>query len=756
VSADAIELATAYVQVVPSLAGSQGKLAEELIGEASTAGDKAGQATGGKFQQAMAKVPWGKIAAGAGAAVVGGFVGLYKIGETFDEVTDTIRVGTGATGAALDGLVDVAKSVGKNVPAEFSAIGPVVADLNTRLGLSGDTLETVASQYLEAGRILGKEVDVQKTTAAFSAFGIEGAAVEGAMDALFRTSQATGVGMNELAATVKNAAPAAKALGFGFADTAAMIGVMDKAGLDANRMTAALSKGIVTLAKDGEAPSEAFRRVVGEIEGFIATGDEAAALNLASKVFGTRGATQFVDALKSGKLNLNDLQGAMGATGDTILAAGEDTADFAEKWQLVQNNAQLALEPLATTVFTALGDALSAAMPYLQDFGSWLAENQWVLGVVAGVIGTTLVGAFFAWAASIWAANAALLANPITWIVLAVIALIAAIVALAMNWDSVVAWVSDVWGGFVDWLGQTWDAIVAAVTGFGEQVSSFLAGLWDSIVNTAVGLWDGLVAFFAEWGPRILIALGGPIVWLVAWLASNWEQISATARGIWDKIVGFVTGIPNRLLSGLAALGQLGGKAAAWFLGVLTAAKDKLGQTVDWVKGIPNRIVSALGNLANLLVNSGKNLINGFLKGIKNAWSGLTSWVKDGMANLRGLWPFSPAKWGPFAGHGYVTYSGEAMTADFAASIAQGTDAVHRAALGMMDAAAVPAPALTADVPGGTAAAGITVQGPLVHVDRMEVRSDSDIRKVSQALQEGIEGKLRALGGGLNLAGGVA
>jgi len=316
--------------------------------------------------------------------------------------------------------------------------------------------------------------------------------------------------------------------------------------------------------------------------------------------------------------------------------------------------------------------------------------------------------------------------------------------------------VSDVWGGFVDWLGQTWDAIVAAVTGFGEQVSSFLAGLWDSIVNTAVGLWDGLVAFFAEWGPRILIALGGPIVWLVAWLASNWEQISATARGIWDKIVGFVTGIPNRLLSGLAALGQLGGKAAAWFLGVLTAAKDKLGQTVDWVKGIPNRIVSALGNLANLLVNSGKNLINGFLKGIKNAWSGLTSWVKDGMANLRGLWPFSPAKWGPFAGHGYVTYSGEAMTADFAASIAQGTDAVHRAALGMMDAAAVPAPALTADVPGGTAAAGITVQGPLVHVDRMEVRSDSDIRKVSQALQEGIEGKLRALGGGLNLAGGVA
>lgn len=751
---DAIELATAYVQVVPSLKGSQGNLAEELVGQASSAGDKAGQATGGKFSQAMSKVPWGKVAAGAGAAVVAGFGVLYGIGSTFDDVSDTIRVGTGATGDALAGLVDVAKDVGRNVPAEFSAIGPVVADLNTRLGLSGDTLETVASQYLEAGRILGQEVDIQTTTAAFSAFGIEGENVEAAMDQLFRTSQATGVGMNELARSVKTAAPAAQQLGFSFEETAAMIGVMDKAGLDANRMTAALSKGIVTLAKDGEAPGDAFRRVVGEIQNFTTAGDEAAALNLAGKIFGTRGATQFVAAVKSGKVNLDDLVGAMGATGDTILGVGEETADFAEKWQMVQNNAQLALEPLASTVFDTLGSALSAAMPYLQGFGSWLAENQWVLGVVAGIIGTTLVAAFFAWAASVWAANAALLANPITWIVLAVIALIAAIVALAMNWDKVVAWVSDVWGGFVDWLGQTWEAIVSAVTGFGEQIGSFLSGLWDSIVDTAVGLWDGLVAFFTEWGPRILTALGGPIVWLVSWLASNWEQISATARGIWDKIVGFVTGIPKRLLNGLASLGQLGGKAAQWFLGVLTAAKDKFGQTVDWVKGIPRRILSALGNLGNLLLDSGKKLVGGFLKGIKNAWSGLTSWVKDGMANLRGLWPFSPAKWGPFSGHGYVTYSGEAMTEDFAASIAQGTARVEQAALGMMHAAAVPAPELTTE-PAPGAGAGVVVQGPLVRVERMEVRDESDIRKVSQALQEGIERSLRAMGGGVLAVGGA-
>ncbi|MCG2963338.1 phage tail tape measure protein, partial [Escherichia coli] len=116
------------------------------------------------------------------------------------------------------------KNVGTKVPASFEDIGSVVADVNTRMGLSGETLDKVASQYLEAGRILGEEVDIMKTGAAFNAFKIEGEDVSGALDHLFRVSQATGIGMNELAGTVQNAAPAAQALGFSFEETAGMVG----------------------------------------------------------------------------------------------------------------------------------------------------------------------------------------------------------------------------------------------------------------------------------------------------------------------------------------------------------------------------------------------------------------------------------------------------------------------------------------------------------------------------------------------------
>ena len=56
-------------------------------------------------------------------------------------------------------------------------------------------------------------------------------------------------------------------LGFSFDQSAALIGTLDKAGMDADKTLAGMSKGLVTLAKDGEEPQAAFQRVTGEIEG---------------------------------------------------------------------------------------------------------------------------------------------------------------------------------------------------------------------------------------------------------------------------------------------------------------------------------------------------------------------------------------------------------------------------------------------------------------------------------------------------------
>lgn len=239
------EIGSAYVSLLPS--------ASELVPGAAKAGSDAGDAGGKSFgakftSMAKSAIKIGAIVAGAGVAVT---TALFKLGSTFDDVSDTIRAGTGATGKDLDGLVDVAKNVGKNVPVEFDKIGPVVADLNTRLGLSGKTLTTVASQYLQAGHVLGEDVDIKSSTAAFNAFGVSGDAVSGAMDNLFRISQSTGVSMSSLSSTVALQAPTMKNLGFNFGQTASLVGNLDKAGVNTNQVMASMSAGLSKLAQVG-------------------------------------------------------------------------------------------------------------------------------------------------------------------------------------------------------------------------------------------------------------------------------------------------------------------------------------------------------------------------------------------------------------------------------------------------------------------------------------------------------------------------
>src|SRR5690625_962629 len=194
-----------WLPVLPDMSG----FGKGIVKGADKEAGAAGKSVGGRFGKAMLA---GVAAVGAGGALA--TKALYGIGETFDEVTDTIRVGTGATGKDLEGLVESAKNVGRNVPAEFEAVGTMVADVNTRLGLTGETLETFAAQALEAGRIMGEEIDINAMSSAFNAFNIEGEDTIDAMDRLFQVSQATGVGMNELAANVSANAPAVQALGF--------------------------------------------------------------------------------------------------------------------------------------------------------------------------------------------------------------------------------------------------------------------------------------------------------------------------------------------------------------------------------------------------------------------------------------------------------------------------------------------------------------------------------------------------------------
>lgn len=245
--------------------------------------------------------------------------------------------------------------------------------------------------------------------------------------------------------------------------------------------------------------------------------------------------------------------------------------------------------------------------------------------------------------------------------------------------------------------------IVAIGTGLVNAVPTLLA----NIPQILQAVWDAFVAY--QW-----VTLGGTLVTSIGeGIAALGSQIPTKLKGFFDQAVNhageFVSNMAAKglqagsdfLLNIAATLSQMPGRVAGWFSeiifnaaslvsslgakasaagqGFLSGIQGGFNAAVSFVASIPGRVIGAIGDLGGLLVNSGRSLINGFVSGIQSAIGGALSTVSGAVSQIRSFFPFSPAKRGPFSGHGYTTYSGKALMEGWAEGIGSGTGAVNSA-----------------------------------------------------------------------------
>lgn len=397
-----IEVAKATVTVIPNMQGAQQAITAQLGTAAASAGTSASAMAGTAFMGGLST----KLGGLAGvmtkalpvAAVAGVGKALFDIGSEFDEMTDTIIVGTGASGKALEDLQAAAEGIATTVPVSFGEAGNLVQDLNTRLGLTGDTLQEVGTQIAQVGDMTGEAFDTEAFAGAMSAWGTAAEDMSGQLDNLFAISQSTGIGMNDLVGIMESAAPQMQALGYSFEDTAAMAGLLDKAGLDAGSTMTKMSKALTTLAKDGEEPADAMKRVTEEIGQYIEAGDTASAISAASDLFGTRGATQFVAAVQSGSMSIDEFSAAMQDSAGIIGETESRTMDFGERVDILKNQFKTLLEPMGSAVFAGLSTVMEGVTTAFSAFvngpGQVIGEIFKTLVEFGKEIGSTLASAF--------------------------------------------------------------------------------------------------------------------------------------------------------------------------------------------------------------------------------------------------------------------------------------------------------------------------------------------------------------------------
>ncbi|ORA62246.1 hypothetical protein EJ571_20735 [Mycobacteroides franklinii] len=336
------------------------------------------------------------VGAGLAAAVTGAVQltrELYDVGAQFDETFDQLQITTGASGDTLDALELSVKNLGRSVPLPFTELGKVVGEVNRDLHLTGPQLDAVSKSVANLGRLTGEAVDVRGLGRAFRSFGVEGKDQVATLDSLFGAWQRTGIPINELLSTVTKGGPQLRQFGFDFGQSAALIGTLDEAGLDAEKSLMALNKAMTVLArKQGITGPDALKQTVTQIKALSDAGRDADAINLTNKIFGPKGGGQFLDAIRRGAIDLQTLQSALESTGSSINDTAADTDDFEQKWQIFKNNTATALEPLASGLFEFVNVSLTELSQWAQAHAPEIIRFFGQAADVAIVFGQSIIG----------------------------------------------------------------------------------------------------------------------------------------------------------------------------------------------------------------------------------------------------------------------------------------------------------------------------------------------------------------------------
>lgn len=372
---------------------------------------------------------------------------------------------------------------------------------------------------------------------------------------------------------------------------------------------------------------------------------------------------------------------------------------------LIVNAAQAAMVPLTTVNnllrLQAIGlERRHAAATGMNTAAMNLTNGSIVRSIAAWTIqkGVMIAGAVATGVATAAqrAMNAAMSANPIGLVIAAVVALIAIIVLLVMNWDTVVGFLKGVWDGFVgwftgvmdgflDWWGGVWDGFLGFLSDVWGNITDFLKGAldvivdlflnwtvvgqivknWDSIVGFFTGIWDNIVAgvssfidgfvkvfqgiitflqpvidvFVAMFGAfkaifDFVVALAGFFVRGIIMLFQWWlGMVISVLTGIWDFIVSVWTNITDAIST---AVGFIGGVISTAFNLYVSIISSVLTAIWEFVSSIWNKVSSFIGSV---LESIGK-----FISSKWNAFIGMVS------GPLNSIWGFVTRIWNNVSG----------------------------------------------------------------------------------------------------------
>lgn len=693
----AIEIAQAYVQIVPSMK-NVGKSIESAFGSVSeTVGKTEGGKLGGGFSTGFA----GKLGVISGVAqsvagtVIQGFSGLtgeiasasdsaQKFGSTLQfagvsnkqiqALTKSTQDYADKTVYDLNDIRNTTAQLAANGVPNYDKLAEAAGNLNAVAGGTSETYKSVAmvmTQTAGQGKLTTENWNQLSDAIPGASGKIQQALLEaGAYTGNFRDAMSEG----EISAQEFN--DAIMKLGFQDAAVQAATSATTIEGSMGNLEASAIKMGATVL--DSVKPM-----VTGAIN---AVGD---GLTAATPVIqaAIQGAVKWLQGLWA-KLEDNGAITAFKAAWDTVRDAIMGVVNMVIDWVRmippdgVANAIKLVADtlnwfvqhgPALTPIIIGIGTAFAAVKGY-QALNNGLtaltktmdAVTKTATGVSNGILTmmelggpTQMIGqlagkmklaqtAQAAWSAVTKAATAvqgafnavmAATGGPIVWIIGLVVA-----AAAALTWFFTQTETGrQIWSTFVSWLSQAWSGLIGGAKALFNGLGEFFTNLWGTISTTAQAVWNAITSFLSGIWTSTTTTIQTAWNGVSMFFTNLWNGISAAVgtavNSIRDTVVNVFTVIGALIVAPLQAIQNAINTVFGWILSFITTQMNSTNTvwSTIWtgIYNVVSTIFTLISNYISTVVNAIRTVIVVFLSMLKGDWSGAWNAIKD---FFTGIW----------------------------------------------------------------------------------------------------------------------